>query len=175
VELRVLHDEQAIAARVGDLARRIAAAAPTDLLLVGVLKGAFVFVADLVRALDRLGVTPEVEFMRLSSYGRSRESAGSVRLLGEPPAAISGRTVLVVDDIADTGVSLDFARRFFVERGAAQVLTCVLLDKPSRRRVAFVPEFVGFVVDDVFVVGYGLDDAERYRHLPYLAVAEANR
>ena len=170
--LRVLHDERAIAERVAALAGRVAAAAPTDLLLVGVLKGAFVFVADLVRALDRLGVAPEVEFMRLSSYGRSRESAGSVRLLGEPPVSISGRTVLVVDDIADTGVSLDFARRFFVERGAAQVLTCVLLDKPSRRRVTFVPEFVGFVIDDVFVVGYGLDDAERYRHLPYLATLE---
>ena len=172
--LTVLHDEHAIAGRVADLAQRIAASVPADLLIVGVLKGAFVFVADLVRALDRLGVTPEVEFMRLSSYGRSRESAGSVRLLGEPPAAISGRTVLVVDDIADTGVSLDFARRFFVERGAARVMTCVLLDKPSRRRVAFVPEFVGFAVADVFVVGYGLDDAERYRHLPYLATIDGD-
>jgi hypoxanthine phosphoribosyltransferase len=142
-------------------------------LVVGVLKGSFIFVADLVRALDRLGVAPEVEFMRLSSYGRSREGAGVVRLLGEPPAPVSGRNVLLVDDIADTGRSLDFARTFFVERGAAQVLTCVLLDKPSRRRVPFAPEFVGFEVGDEFVVGYGLDEGERFRHLPYLAVAES--
>ncbi|MBM3506810.1 MAG: hypoxanthine phosphoribosyltransferase [Alphaproteobacteria bacterium] len=173
MSLRVLYDSQAIAARVEHLAQRVAAAAPNDLVVVGVLKGSFIFVADLVRALDRLGVTPEVEFMRLSSYGRSRESGGTVRLLGEPPAAISGRYVLLVDDIADTGGSLDFARRFFVERGAAQVLTCVLLDKPSRRRVAFAPDFVGFTVGDEFVVGYGLDDAERYRHLPYLGVADS--
>jgi hypoxanthine phosphoribosyltransferase len=172
--VRVLHDAAAIAERVEHLARQVAARAPTDLVVVGVLKGSFIFVADLVRALDRLGVTPEVEFMRLSSYGRSQESAGTVRLLGEPPAAISGRNVLLVDDIADTGGSLDFARRFFVERGAAQVLTCVLLDKPSRRRVAFTPDFAGFTVGNEFVVGYGLDDAERYRHLPYLGVADAS-
>jgi hypoxanthine phosphoribosyltransferase len=171
---RVLFDEAAIAQRVADLAAEIAAAMPAELLAIGVLKGGFIFLADLVRALDRRGARPEVEFMRLSSYGRSRESSGSVRLLGEPPVPLVGREVLLVDDIADTGVSLEYARSFLLQRGARRVLTCVLLDKPSRRKVPFVPDFVGFVVGDEFVVGYGLDDGERYRHLPYLAVAEAN-
>ncbi len=169
---RVLFDEEAIAGRIDALAVEIAAALPADFLAVGVLKGSFVFLADLVRALDRAGMRPEVEFMRLSSYGRSRESSGTVRLLGEPPAALQGREVLLVDDIADSGLSLEYARRFLHERGAARVRTCVLLDKPLQRRVQVVPEFVGFNVGDEFVVGYGLDDAERYRHLPYLAVVE---
>lgn len=170
--MRVLFDAATIAARVDALAAEVAAYAPADLLVVGVLKGAFVFVADLVRALDRFGAAPEVEFLRLSSYGRSQTSVGTVRLLGEPPASVAGMTVLIVDDIADTGLSLTYARDFFVHRGAARVLTCVLLDKPARRKVAFEPDFVGFVIDDVFVVGYGLDDGERYRHLPYLAAAQ---
>ena len=170
--MRVLYEAAAIAQRIESLAAEIAAVAPDDLVIVGVLKGAFVFVADLVRALDRHGVAPEVEFLRLSSYGRSRTSAGTIRLLGEPPASVAGRTVLIVDDIADSGLSLSYARDFFLARGAARVLSCVLLDKPARRTVAFQPDFTGFVIDDVFVVGYGLDEAERYRHLPHLAVIE---
>ncbi len=169
--LRVLFDAATIAARVQRMAAEVAAAAPADVVAIGVLKGAFVFLADLVRALDGCGVQPEVEFLRLSSYGRSQHSAGAIRLLGEPPSSVTGRTVLVVDDIADSGLSLTYARDFFLARGAAQVLTAVLLDKPSRRKVAFQPDFTGFVIEDVFVVGYGLDDAERHRHLPYLAVA----
>ena len=170
--MRVLFDAPTIAARVDALAAEISARTPSDLLLVGVLKGAFVFVADLARALDRAGVAPEIEFLRLSSYGRSQSSGGTIRLLGEPPSSVAGRTVLIVDDIADTGLSLSFARDFFVKRRAARVLSCVLLDKPARRKVAFQPDFTGFVIEDVFVVGYGLDDAERYRHLPYLAASE---
>ena len=98
--------------------------------------------------------------------------SGSVRLLGEPAADLGGRDVLLVDDIADTGVSLTYASKFLLARGAASVRTCVLLDKPVRRRVTFAPDFVGFTVQNEFVVGYGLDDAERYRHLPYLAVID---
>lgn len=170
---KALFDAPTIAARVAALSVEIAAAMPTEFLAVGVLKGCFVFLADLVRQLDQAGARPEVEFMRLSSYGRSRESSGSLRLLGEPPIALDGREVLLVDDIADTGVSLAYAESFLRTRGAARVRTCVLLDKPVRRTVAFEPEFVGFTVPDQFVVGYGLDDDERYRHLPYLAVFEA--
>lgn len=169
---RILFDDGAIARRITALSAEIAAALPPDFLAVGVLKGSFIFLADLVRALDKVGMRPEVEFMRLSSYGRSRESSGTVRLLGEPPAALTGREVLLVDDIADSGVSLEYAHRFLQERGVARVRTCVLLDKPSRRRVQYVPEFVGFTVGDEFVVGYGLDDAERYRHLPYLGALD---
>ena len=154
------------------MAREIAATAPADVLLVGVLKGSFVFLADLVRALDRAGAAPEVEFLHLSSYGPARSSAGPVRLLGEPTVAVSGRDIVVVDDICDSGTSLDFACRFLAGRGATRVRSCVLLDKPARRRLAFVTDFVGFTVGDEFVVGYGLDDAEKFRHLPYLAVTD---
>ena len=113
---KVLFDAPTIAARVEALAVEIAAAMPTEFLAVGVLKGCFVFLADLVRQLDQAGVRPEVEFMRLSSYGRSRESSGSLRLLGEPPIALDGREVLLVDDIADTGVSLAYAESFLRNR-----------------------------------------------------------
>ena len=170
--MRILFDSAAIAARNAELAAEIAGVMPTEFIAVGVLKGSFIFLADLARALDTAGVRPEIEFMRLSSYGRARESAGSVRLLGEPAADLGGRDVLLVDDIADTGVSLTYASKFLLARGAASVRTCVLLDKPVRRRVTFAPDFVGFTVQNEFVVGYGLDDAERYRHLPYLAVID---
>ena len=172
MNMRVLFDSAAIAARNAQLAGDIAKLMPAEFVAVGVLKGSFVFLADLMRALDAVGMRPEVEFMRLSSYGGARESAGVVRLLGEPAADLAERDVLLVDDIADTGVSLTYAHDFLLARGAARVRTCVLLDKPARRRVAFAPDFVGFTVQNEFVVGYGLDDAERFRHLPYLAVID---
>lgn len=168
----VLFDEAKIARRVEELAREIAAALPREFVVVGLLKGSFVFMADLVRALDRAGAAPTVEFLRLSSYGHGRESSGDVRLLGDAPADVAGRAVLVVDDIVDTGRSLLFARELFDRAGAASVVTCVLLDKPSRREVAITADFVGFTIDDVFVVGYGTDDAEHYRHLPNIGVVD---
>jgi hypoxanthine phosphoribosyltransferase len=167
-----LFDETAIARRVAELAGEIAEALPRDILLVGLLKGSFVFLADLVRALDRAGQTPRVEFVRLSSYGHRRESSGDIRLIGEAPPDIAGRTLLLVDDIADTGRSLVFARDLLMNEGAARIWTCALLDKPSRREVPFTADFVGFTVDDVFVVGYGIDDAEDYRYLPYIGAVD---
>ena len=110
--------------------------------------------------------------MRLSSYGAAKKSSGEVRLIGAPPADIAGRKVVVVDDIADTGRSLSFAAKLVAEQNAAQVWSCVLLDKPSRREVACSPDFVGFTVDDLFVVGYGIDFDERFRHLPYIGYVE---
>lgn len=163
-----LFDETAIAARVDALAGEIVAALPGDLVLVGLLKGSFVFLADLIRALDRAGAAPAVEFIRLSSYGHGRASSGTVRLIGNAPADVAGRAILLVDDIVDTGRSLVFARDLFAAAGAASVSTCALLDKPSRREVEIAADFVGFTVDDVFVVGYGIDDAEKFRHLPYI-------
>jgi hypoxanthine phosphoribosyltransferase len=163
-----LFSESDIAGRVTELAERIAEAAPPDLLIVALLKGSFVFVADLVRALDHAGATPEVEFLRLSSFGRGKESSGEVRLIGAPPANVTGRSILLVDDILDTGRSMAFAKSLLEEKGPARLWTCALVDKPSRREVACPLDFVGFTVEDVFVVGYGIDYAEEYRHLPYI-------
>lgn len=167
-----LFDEAAIARRVDELAGEIAMTLPREFAVVGLLKGGFVFMADLIRALDRAGAAPGVEFLRLSSYGDARRSSGVVRVIGEPPKGIAGQAVLLVDDILDTGRSLAFARDLLSEAGAASVSTCALLDKPSRREVEIAADYVGFTVDDVFVVGYGIDDAERYRHLPYIGVVD---
>lgn len=169
--VRVLHDEAALAARVDELARTIAARVPGDVTLVGVLKGAFVFLADLIRALDRHGLTPRVDFMRLSSYGMAKTSSGRIHLIGAAPD-VAGRAVVLVDDIEDTGRSLAFARDLLLEQGASAIWTCVLADKPTRREVDFAADFIGFEVPDVFLVGYGIDYAERYRHLPYLGTIE---
>jgi hypoxanthine phosphoribosyltransferase len=174
-EIDVRFDEARIAQRIAELADEIApdyssrSDAPPPILVV-LLKGAFVFAADLVRELDRRGVHPEVDFLSVSSYGDGTESSGVVRLRSEPSAVLEGRRVLLVDDILDTGRSLDHARRLLAERGAVEVRTCVLLDKPSRRAVACEADHVGFHVPDEFLVGYGIDHAERYRHLPYLGV-----
>ncbi len=167
-----LFDERQIAERVELLAAEIANSLPRELVLVVVLKGAFVFGADLMRALDRAGLVLRIEFLRLSSYGHARESSGVVRPIGPLPENVAGRDVLLVDDIADTGRSLTAVRSLLLARGAATVSTCVLLDKPSRREVAVEPDFVGFTIGDVFVVGYGIDFAEQHRHLPYIGSVE---
>lgn len=167
-EVAPLFTAEAIARRVEELARAIAAAVPPEVTVVGLLKGAFVFTADLVRALDRAGLRPRVEFLQVSSYGLGTESSGAVKVIGQMPGSIGGQSVLLVDDIQDTGRTLAYTRALLLEHGAARVWTCALLDKPSRRVVEIVPDFVGFEIPDVFVVGYGIDWAERYRHLPWI-------
>jgi len=167
-EVAKLFDEARIAERVATLAGEITSAVGRDLVVVGVLKGSFVFLADLVRALSRAGALPRVEFMRLASYGQSMQSSGEVLLLGDVPRDFGGRAVLLVDDIVDTGLSMAYGKRLLAERNAARVWTCALLDKPSRRKVAIALDFVGFEIPDVFVVGYGIDYAEQYRYLPYI-------
>lgn len=172
--VRMLFDEAEIARRVDTLAERIAATLPRDFAVVGLLKGSFVFVADLLRALARRGVTPSVEFLKLSSYGAGQTSSGAVRLVSDLTADIAGRPVLLVDDIIDTGHTLAFAQSLLLKRGARRIVTCALIDKPSRREVDINADFVGFTVPDLFVVGYGIDYAERYRYLPYLATIDEN-
>lgn len=169
--VRELLSEDTIKARLETLALEISGKCSKDVLVIGLLKGGFVFTADLFRALDKVGMTPRVEFMRLSSYGSSKESSGEVLLSGNVPA-VEGREVLVVDDILDSGRSLAYAKAIFEDRGAAKVMGCVLLDKPARREVDIAADFVGFEVEDLFVVGYGIDYAENYRHLPYVGVVE---
>jgi hypoxanthine phosphoribosyltransferase len=170
--MRVLFSAAQIAARVDALAAEIASRLPTDFVIVGILKGAWVFVADLARALDRLGARPEIEFMWLSSYSSAKESSGTVQLLGEIPTGLAGRSVLLVDDIVDTGRSIAYAAARSRERGTGDLWTCALLDKPQRREVRVAIDFVGFTIEDVFVVGYGTDYAEKYRHLPYIGVVQ---
>jgi hypoxanthine phosphoribosyltransferase len=169
---RRLFDETAIASRVRDLAREIAETFPREFTVVGLLKGSFVFVADLVRALHPLGLAPRVEFIRLSSYGCGRESSGEIRLIGDVPAGIDGRQVLLVDDIVDSGHTLAFAKSLLLEQGAERIVICALIDKPSRREADIAADLVGFTVPDVFIVGYGIDYAEQYRYLPYLGTID---
>ena len=168
--VEVLFAEAAVAARVAALADQVAAALPRQFTLVALLKGSFVFAADLARELGRRGLTPRVEFMRVSSYGSGTVSSGIVSLMGDAPGGVQGEPVLLVDDIQDTGRTLAYTRAFLLERGASRVWTCTLLDKPSRREVAGDEgvDFVGFAIPDVFVVGYGIDYAERYRYLPFI-------
>ena len=163
-----LFDEAEIARRVDGLAREIVAAIGPEFAVVGVLKGSFVLMADLVRALSRAGARPRIEFMRLASYGQKKESSGEVLLLGDAPRDFEGAAVLLVDDIVDTGFSLDYGKKLLEGRNVSRVWTCALLDKPSRRKVELSVDFTGFEIPDVFVVGYGIDYAEQYRYLPYI-------
>ena len=171
-KIKTLFEEPAIAERVEQLAKDIVAQLGPDLTVIGILKGSFVFMADLVRALDRAGAAPRIELMRLSSYGRSMQSSGEVKLIGNTPDDFEGKPVLLVDDIVDTGLSLSYGRDLLKDRNAREVWTCALLDKPSRRKVDVSADFVGFEIPDVFVVGYGIDYAERFRHLPYIGLVE---
>jgi len=176
-QVKPLYSAEDIAARVTDLAGEIAArTAPSDdrsFVMMVLLKGAFMFAADLARALDRHGIHPELAFLSASSYGAGTESSGIVETGPGDWADIERREVLLVDDILDTGRTLDHVRRLVYEHGAADVRTCVLLDKPARRVVDLHADFVGFEVPDRFVVGYGIDWAERFRHLPFLGVVES--
>lgn len=171
-EIKKLYSEAEIARRVDQLAAEIAAATPSDLDIIGVLKGSFVFLADLIRALDKAGRPSQVEFLRLSSYGNRQKATGDVVLIGGYPALGDNRPVLLVDDIVDTGNSIEYARKLLQANGAETILTCALLDKPSRRETDIEVDFVGFTIPDLFVVGYGIDYAENYRSLPYLGVVE---
>ena len=164
-----LFDERQIARRVQELAAEVAKSFSSELTVVGILKGSFVFVADLVRALDRVGLAPRVEFIRLSSYGTSRKPS-NLRLVGPAPSGMLGE-VLLVDDITDTGWSLRYATNLLGPQALA-IRTCTLIDKPSRREVEVTPDFVGFTVEDVFVVGYGIDYAEEHRHLPWIGTID---
>lgn len=166
-EIRTLIDEEAIAARVGEIAREIAASSPQHLLVVAVLKGSFMFAADLVRAMHRAGLRPEMEFIHLSSYGSGTESR-EIRVLRDVESDVAGRDVILVDDILESGRTLAFARDRLTERGAGSVRIAALLDKPMRRKSAISADYVGFDCPDKFVVGYGMDMGHKWRQLPYI-------
>jgi hypoxanthine phosphoribosyltransferase len=167
-QVKVLYDETAIAERTNAMAREIAAIEPKDLLVVAILKGSFMFAADLLRALHRVGLEPHVEFFHLSSYLEGTVSSGTVRILKDIESSVKDRDVLLVDDILESGRTLAFAKDLLVARGARRVLICTMLEKPGKRAVQLKADFVGFVCPDVFVVGYGMDVAHSYRELPFI-------
>ena len=140
-----------------------------NLLLIGVLKGAVFFLSDLMRHLD---IPVEVDFMAVASYGSATTTSGVVRILKDLDAAIEGRDVLIVEDIVDSGLTLSYLLRNLQARGPASLEVCALLTKPSRREIDVPVRYVGFEIPNKFVVGYGLDFAERYRNLPYVGVLD---
>ena len=164
----VIFSPDAIAARLEELALEIKAKTAGPLLVVPILKGSFVFAADLIRAMHRAGLEPEVDFLTLSSYKKSRVSSGSVEILRDLDLTVERRHVLIVDDVLDSGRTLVFAKDLISARGAASVHTCVLLDKKVPRAVNVAADFRAFDCEDMFVVGYGMDVAHRYRELPYV-------
>lgn len=163
----ILFSEEALAGKCRDLAAAIDEDyADKELVLVGILKGSFMFMADLVR---RTTIPLEIEFMAVSSYGSASESSGVVRILKDLDTDIKGKHVLLVEDIIDSGNTLTYLMDYLRGRGAASVEIVCLLDKPARRTKEMAVKYVGFVIPDAFIIGYGIDYAERYRNLPYVA------
>jgi len=167
-KIEVIFSPERIATRLGELASEIAARKLDNLLVVAVLKGSFVFAADLIRALHRVGIAPEVDFLTLSSYRKSTTSSGRVEILRDLDVDVAGRNVLIVDDVLDSGRTLAFAKDLIAARGAHTIATCVLLDKRAQRAVDLDADFRAFDCPNVFVVGYGMDVAYRYRELPFV-------
>lgn len=164
----VLFDEYKIQTRIREIGNQIA----TDYkgktpVLIGILKGGFVFLADLVRAID---IPLEIDFLAISSYGSGTTSTGAVKIRKDIDVDISGRDVIVIEDIVDSGLSLQYIKDYIWKHKPASVRTCVLLDKPAAHKLEVTFDYVGFDIGNEFVVGYGLDFDERYRNLPYIGI-----
>ena len=168
-KIEVLFDAQKIAERNSTLAEEIALADLKNILVISILKGSFVFAADLIRALHRAGLAPEVEFISVSSYGAGTE-AGQLRLLRDVETDVAGRDVLRIDDILESGNTLRFTRDLMISRGARKVAIVALLDKTMKRKTDLTADFVGFDCPDKFVVGYGMDVGHAFRELPFVGV-----
>lgn len=166
--VEVIFPAEEIKKRVTALARDIASRKLERLLVVAVLKGSFVFAADLIRALHEAGLQPEVDFLTLSSYRKSMRSSGAVEILRDLDLDVTGRNVLIVDDVLDSGRTLVFAKDLLSARGAKRILTCVLLNKQVHRAVQMEADLKAFDCPNEFVVGYGMDVAHRYRELPFV-------
>ena len=170
--MNVLITAEDIQRRVRDIAADIARDHPRGVHLIAVLKGAFVFLSDLARALT---VPCSLDFMAVSSYGKSTSSSGQVQLLKDLDTGLEGREVVIVEDIVDTGLTLSYLQDILRARSPRSLRTACLLSKPSRRQTDVKVEYVGFTIEDRFVIGYGLDFAEQYRNLPYIAVMEPEK
>lgn len=167
-KIDILYSSADIARRNMELAEEISADMGSDILVIAVLKGSFVFAADLIRALHHAGVRPQIDFMALSSYGDKTVSSGNVVITRDIVDTVKGRKVLLIDDILESGRTMKFAINELRERGAAEVRSCLMLDKKGKRTVDLVADYVGFDCPDLFVIGYGLDYAHYYRELPYI-------
>jgi len=164
----ILFSKETIQKRVRELAKQISQDyAGKELILIGVLKGAFVFMADLIREMD---VPCRVDFVRLASYGTGSDSSGKVVITKDIEISIQDRDVLIIEDILDTGLTMQYFVGCLKERGPGSLKTCVFLDKRKRRKVPFEADYTGFTIDDGFVVGYGLDFDEKYRFFPDIYV-----
>ncbi len=169
---RILIGEEEIRKRVQELGEEISrdyeGKVPT---LVSILKGGIIFLSDLVRSLT---ILHEIDFMSVSSYDGGTESSGVVRILADLSINIEGRDVIIVEDIVDTGLTLDYIRHILLARHPRSLRICTLLDKRARRRIEVPLDYVGFEIPDAFVIGYGLDYGEKYRNLPYIAILESD-
>jgi hypoxanthine phosphoribosyltransferase len=171
--MRTLYSEDAVRSRIDALAAEISRAMPRDFLMAPVLTGAFIFAADLLRALHRIGCDPLVDFVQLSSYGGARASSGVVTLLKDFSVPLEGRSVLLIDDVLDTGRSLHFAKNMVLDRGAIDAKIGVLVRKATGRSADIEADFVGFeAAAEDFIVGYGMDDDGRTRGLPFIGVMD---
>ncbi len=166
----VLISTELIQARVAELAQEIRHDYPNGLHIITVLKGAFMFMSDLVRHLEG---NVSLDFMALSSYAKGTTSSGEVKVLKDLDTTLDGKDVLIVEDIVDTGLTLTYLQEILRARGPRVLRTACLLSKPSRRKVEVKVEYIGFTIEDKFVVGYGLDYAEQYRNLPYIGTLES--
>jgi hypoxanthine phosphoribosyltransferase len=166
--IAVLFSEAEIAQRIEVLAGEIAARKPKNLLVIPVLKGSFIFAADLIRAMHRAGLSPEVDFMILASYRAATRSSGQVDVLRDIETDVKGRDVMLIDDILESGRTLAFAKDLIMARGAAGCMSAVLLEKPGHLAAQITADFRGFVCPDKFVVGYGMDMAHQFRELPFV-------
>jgi hypoxanthine phosphoribosyltransferase len=169
--IEVLFPAEAIAGRILELAKEIAARKFQSLLVVSILKGSFIFAADLIRAMHGAGLSPEIEFILISSYGAGK-SSGEVKILRDVDASVEGRDVLLIDDILESGKTLKFTRDLMIARGARSVHAAVLMDKKGLRQTGLDADFIGFECPDRFVVGYGMDAGHFFRELPFVGVIE---
>jgi hypoxanthine phosphoribosyltransferase len=172
-DIEILFSASAIARRNLELAKDIAERDYNDLLVISILKGSFIFAADLIRAMHDAGISPEVEFIFISSYGAGT-TAGEIRVLRDIDNDVTGRDILLIDDILESGNTLKYTRDLMLSRGAKNVDIAVLLDKRMRRKADIEPDFVGFDCPDHFVVGYGMDVAHAFRELPFVGIVKGD-
>ena len=168
-KIEVLFSAEDIARRITEIAEEVALSELKNILVVSILKGSFVFAADLIRAFHRAGMAPEVEFISVSSYGAGTQ-AGELRLLRDVESDVAGRDIILIDDILESGNTLKFTRDLMLSRGANRVAIIALLDKSMRRKTDIEADFVGFECPDKFVVGYGMDVGHAFRELPFVGV-----
>lgn len=172
-DIEVLFSASTIARRNLELAKEIAGRDYDDLLVISILKGSFIFAADLIRAMHDTGLSPEVEFIFISSYGAGTTS-GEVKVLRDIDNEVAGRDVLLIDDILESGKTLQYTKELMLGRGAKSVSIAVLLDKHSRRQTDLDADFVGFECPDDFVVGYGMDVGHAFRELPFVGIVKGD-